>query len=190
MIKNYFYDTIYKKEKNGVIETMKKLFLPDYIIENYRELAPSFLLDRGINTLILDIDNTLVTYDDECPTSELYEWFSQLSQNGIKVAFVSNNSKERVDLFNSELSYIAFSKSQKPLVKNIKKAISLLGSTCSETALMGDQLFTDMMAGNRLGFLTILVSPIKDKTDVFTKLKRQLEKPLLKKYHKNTKGKM
>ena len=169
---------------------MKKLLLPDYILKNYRELTAHFLLEKGKKALILDIDNTLVTYDDDVPTEALYNWLSQLSENGIKIAFVSNNTKERVDLFNSKLSYVAFSKSAKPFVGCLKKAMALLGVSSTETALMGDQILTDMLAGNRMGLLTVLVPPIKDKRDAFTRFKRLLERPVLKKYYRNEKEKL
>ncbi len=163
---------------------MKKIFLPDFIFNTYRDLTPQFLLERNINTLVLDIDNTLVPYEVATPTDELYKWFASLDENGINIAFVSNNGRERVELFNEKLSYVAFYKSKKPLLKAIKRALKILGTNAQSTALMGDQIFTDMLAGNRMGFTTVLLPPIKDKTDAFTRFKRVLEKPIVKKYYK------
>ena len=62
-----------------------------------------------------------------------------------------------------------------------------MGSTQRTTALMGDQIFTDILAGNKLSLLTVLVPPIKDKTDVFTRFKRLMEKPIIKKLRKEKK---
>ena len=163
---------------------MKKIFLPDFIFNSYKNLTAQFLLERGADTLILDIDNTLVPYEIETPTEELYGWFSEMSKNGIKIAFVSNNDKKRVELFNEKLGYAAFYKSKKPLLKTMKKVMNILESTPKKTLLMGDQVFTDVLAGNRMGFITVLLPPIKDKTDLFTKIKRVLEKPILRKYYK------
>ena len=163
---------------------MKKIFLPDYIFNKYNDLTPEFLLNKGIDTLVLDIDNTLVPYEVATPTDELYEWFASMDKNGIKIAFVSNNGKQRVELFNEKLSYVAFYKSKKPLLKTIKKVLKILESGATTTALMGDQIFTDVLAGNRMGFMTILLPPIKDKTDAFTRFKRVLERPIVKKYYK------
>lgn len=163
---------------------MKKLFLPDYILKTYSDLTPEFLLSLGIDTLVLDIDNTLVPYEIPLPTPKLLTWFSTLNENGVKIAFVSNNDRQRVELFNSELSFVAFYKSKKPLLKTMKKTLETLGADCEKTALMGDQIFTDVLAGNRMGFITFLVPPIKDKTDLFTRAKRFFEKPVIKKYYK------
>ena len=163
---------------------MKKIFLPDFIFNSYSDLTPQFLLGRNIDTLVLDIDNTLVPYEVDKPTKELYEWFSSLEENGIRVAFVSNNDKKRVELFNEELLYTAFYKSKKPLLGTVKKVMNILGAVPQKTLLMGDQIFTDILAGNRMGFYTALLPPIKDKTDLFTKFKRAMEKPIIRKYHK------
>ena len=68
--------------------------------------------------------------------------------------------------------------------KNLKKAMADMGTDESNTILMGDQVFTDIWAAHNAGIKGILVPPIKDKTDLFTKFKRLLERPFLRKYHK------
>ena len=160
------------------------MFLPDYILNTYKDLTAEFLVEHELDTLVLDIDNTLVPYEVESPTKELYEWFSSLENKGIKIAFVSNNNRARVELFNSGLNYLAFYKSKKPLTITMKKVMRELNSNPKSTAIMGDQIFTDVLAGKSMGFLTILVPPIKDKTDLFTKFKRKIERPCIKKYYK------
>ena len=163
---------------------MKNVFLPDYFFESFSDLSVDFLKMYSIEAVILDIDNTLVPYETARPTKELLSWFDELKNAGIKVAFVSNNDSSRVNIFNEELGFFATYKSGKPFNKCLKKAISAMGSSCETTALMGDQIFTDIVAGNSLSLLTVLVPPIKDKTDPFTQFKRLLEKPILKKYMK------
>lgn len=160
---------------------MKKPFRPDYLLNSYSELTAEFLQKHNIKALILDIDNTLVPYEVAKPTEELKAWFSSLNKAGIQISFVSNNNEERVSTFNDELSYFATHKSRKPFTVNLKRAIREMGASAEETAIMGDQIFTDILAGNSLGGLTVLVPPINDKTDAFTRLKRLLEKPILNK---------
>ena len=106
---------------------------------------------------------------------------------GIKTAIVSNNNKERVELFNSKLSMPAYYKAGKPFKKNVIKAMEDIG-VCKENAIfIGDQILTDVWAAHNAGIRAILVSPIKDKTDLLTKFKRILEIPLKKKYYKSRK---
>ena len=163
---------------------MKKIFSPDYFFTSFSDVNVDFLKSHSVKALILDIDNTLVPYEIPEPTEELFFWFNELKNAGIKVAFVSNNNSKRVNTFNKELGFFATYKSKKPFTKCLKRAMTAMGSDKRTTALMGDQIFTDIVAGNRLSLLTVLVPPIKDKTDAFTRFKRLLERPIIKKFKK------
>ena len=100
----------------------------------------------------------------------------------VSAAFVSNNDKERVELFNADLHLPAYYKAGKPFKKRIFMAIKDMGVSPKETVLMGDQVFTDVWAAHNAGIRAILLPPINDKRDFLTKFKRLLEKPILKKY--------
>ena len=78
-------------------------------------------------------------------------------RSGIGVAFVSNNNKERVETFNNELGFIAFSKAKKPFKKNVLKAIEMIGSTPDRAMIMGDQVFTDVWAAKNAKIRSALV---------------------------------
>ncbi len=158
--------------------------MPDLYLDDIYEITPEYLKSKNIRAVLLDIDNTLVTYDDPMPTPSVLEWLNALKENGISAAFVSNNHKERVEKFNSELGYFASWDSKKPSGKYYRKAMEHLGSSLSDTAVIGDQVFTDVWSAKRLGLHAILVKPIKDKTSLFFKFKRWLERPILKKYKK------
>ena len=162
-----------------------KLLIPDKIFGDIYEITPEFLLSQNIRGLVLDIDNTLVTYDDPTPTPSVQKWFDEMAAADIKIAFVSNNDRERVEKFNRELGYFGVGKSGKPFGKNIRRAMEYMGTDEQNTALIGDQLFTDIMAG-KLAHLraSYLVPPIKDKLTLFFRAKRKLEKPYIKKYYK------
>ena len=165
-------------------EKMKFSLVPDFRFDKFSEATLDFLQKEGIKGVILDIDNTLEPYENPLPSSEVKEWLHTLNNNGIKTAFVSNNGKERVNTFNEELKMPAYYKAKKPFPKNLKRAMRDIGSDKSNTVMMGDQVFTDVLAGRFAGIRTILLPPIKDKTDALTKFKRLLEKPILKKYEK------
>ena len=156
--------------------------LPDYRFEKFNDITVEFLQLEGIKGLILDIDNTLEPYEHALPGEHVKAWISELESVGIRCAFVSNNSLERVAEFNTSLRIPSFYKAGKPFKKNIVKAMELIGSNKKNTLLLGDQIFTDVWAAKNAGIRSALVPPIKDKRDIFTKFKRLLEKPILKKY--------
>ena len=161
---------------------MARLTLPDYIFSKFSDITPSFLQSLGIKAILVDIDNTLAPYEEAMPNERVVAWLDSLSECGIKVALVSNNDAERVDLFNSKLGLPAFSKSGKPFPKNLRVAMGLLGSDKSNTAMIGDQLLTDAAAGKNIGLTTIVVPPINDRKSAFFRFKRALEVPTIRKY--------
>ena len=147
-------------------------------------MTTDFLIANGIRALILDIDNTLAPYEEPDPNERVLAWFSALKEAGIVAAFVSNNDFERVSRFNRKIGIPMYPKGKKPLKKYMRRAIDSLGVSPRETAIMGDQIFTDVWAGRNVGIRCIVVPPIKDKTDFFTKFKRVLERPILRYYRK------
>ncbi len=163
---------------------MGRYFCPDFYIDTYRQATPAMLQQAGIRFLLLDIDNTLAPYEQPEPDEEILAWFQGLWDAGIATAFVSNNGHERVELFNQKIGIPMFPKGKKPLRCGTRLAMEALGAKKEETAMMGDQVFTDVWAGRRIGVRTILLPPIKDKRDLGTRLKRLLEKPILRSYHR------
>ncbi len=163
---------------------MAKGLCPDWYFEHFYRVTPAFLNEVGIRYLILDIDNTLAPYEQPQPDDRIKGWFADLRDAGIRCAFVSNNHYERVELFNRELGFPMFPNGKKPLSKYMRRAMEVMQAKPEATAIMGDQIFTDVWAGRAVGIRTILVPPIKDKTDLFTKAKRVLEKPILRSYWK------
>ena len=165
---------------------MRRYFCPDFYIDTYRDATVSFLREAGIHSLLLDIDNTFAPYEQAEPDEEILAWFKAVEEAGIRAAFVSNNRRERVERFNAKIGIPIYPKGKKPLRRYTRVAMEELGAKPDETAMMGDQIFTDVWAGKLLGIRTILLPPIKDKRDIFTRFKRVLEKPILKYYRKKT----
>lgn len=157
---------------------------PDFRFKTFDEATVEFLRENNVKGVILDIDNTLEPYEHELPGEHVKAWLKALNDAGIGTAFVSNNNWERVNLFNKELGLVAFAKAKKPFKKNVLKAMELIGSTKETTMLMGDQVFTDVWAAKNAKVRSALVPPINDKKDIFTKFKRLLEKPILRKYER------
>lgn len=177
----YFEDGIMaKKEK---IKGSNSL-VPDFIFDTYKDVRPEFLTSLGIRALLIDIDNTLAPYEQDMPDESIIKWFDELRAAGISAALISNNHPPRVELFNSLLGLPAYADSGKPKRKNLLRAIDEMGVPISEVAGLGDQLLTDTLAVHRLGLISIIVPPIKDKRTPFFRFKRWLEKPFIKKYYK------
>ena len=164
-------------------------FVPEYYFKTFNEASAEFLLSIGVKGIVLDVDNTLEPYENPLPGDHVKQWLYELREQGISAAIVSNNGGERINLFNSELGLPAYYKAKKPFKKNVLNAMKDMGTDKTNTILMGDQVFTDVWAAHNTGIRAILVPPIKDKTDVFTKFKRLLEKPILKKYKKRNSAK-
>ncbi|MGM9609365.1 MAG: YqeG family HAD IIIA-type phosphatase [Eubacteriales bacterium] len=166
---------------------MRKYLSPDYYVNTYRDVTVEFLAREGIRYLILDIDNTLAPYEQPEPDEEHLAWFAALSAAGVRAVFVSNNKPVRVTLFNERIGIPFFAKAGKPGRRSMRRAMEKIGATPEETAMMGDQIFTDVWAGRRVGVRTILLPPIRDKRDLGTRLKRLFEKPILRYYRKHKK---
>ena len=163
---------------------MKLTFVPEYYFETFDKASADFLSEIGVKGIVLDVDNTLEPYENPTPGEHVVAWLESLKAKGISAAIVSNNGGERINLFNKELGLPAYYKAKKPFKKNVLNAMADMGTDKSNTILMGDQVFTDVWAAHNTGIRAILLPPIKDKTDVFTRFKRLLEKPILKKYRK------
>ena len=158
--------------------------VPDYIFDPFDACCVDFLKKIGVSGIVLDIDNTLEPYENPSPGPKVVEWLDSLLANGIKAAIVSNNDLSRVEKFNRSLGLPAYAKGAKPFKKNVLRAIKDMGIDKSSAILMGDQIFTDVWAAKNAGIPAILVSPIRDKRDVFTRFKRLLERPIVKKYYR------
>ena len=163
---------------------MQGPLMPDYMFRTFDEITPAFLQSLGIRAILADIDNTLAPYEQPEPDDRIKNWIASLAAAGIAIAFVSNNDRERVELFNRTLGVPAYWKSGKPFKKNLIKAMNDLGGTRETTVMLGDQLLTDALAGHNLGVKCLIVPPIRDKKNAFFRFKRWLEKPTVKKFKK------
>lgn len=153
-----------------------KRFLPKIHLDSVYDITISLLSENNIRGLILDVDNTLVAQYVAEPDQKLREWIDKLNKNSIKLCIVSNGSTKRVHKFNDSLGLPIISRAKKPSRNGFIKALDIMRLAPDQVAVVGDQLFTDMWGGNRLGMFTILVTPIDKKEEFFVMLKRYLEK--------------
>ena len=159
---------------------MFRSFFPDEYLDSTYEIDFEKLYQDGYRGLIFDIDNTLVRHGE--PADErAVALFKRLKKIGFDCCLLSNNQYERVSSFNKEVQVHFIEDAHKPSTKNYIKAMELMKTDRSNTIFVGDQLFTDVLGSNRLGMFSILTDPIQPESSFISKLKRNLEKKVLKK---------
>ena len=163
------------------------ILYPKEYFSSVKEITIDLLRKNKINALILDVDNTLIDYDKNLD-EEIIEWANNLKEQGIKLYILSNsNKKEKVKTVAEKLKidYDYFAK--KPLKTGFKKVQKKLDEKAENIGVVGDQIFTDVLGGNRCKMFTILVDPIAEKDIWITLLKRPLENAIKEKYKKQRK---
>ena len=152
---------------------------PRYYYKRIYNIPLPLLQEKGVRCLILDVDNTLTTHDNPVPSAGVKAWLEKVRQSGIQTVILSNNSAGRVASFADILGLPYVSEGKKPLTSGFRRCARRFGVLPEECAVIGDQLFTDIWGGNRFGCLTILVEPIQPEAMWFFRLKRRMERRLL-----------
>ncbi|KUK11051.1 MAG: HAD-superfamily phosphatase subfamily IIIA [Clostridia bacterium 41_269] len=155
---------------------MKDLLTPDLKVKSIFDIDLQVLQNKGINSLIIDLDNTITRWNALEVSNEVLSWFERIKEKGFKACLVSNNPGERVSLIAEVLGIPSIPKAGKPRRKAFRQALKILESNINETAVIGDQIFTDVLGGNRMGLYTILVEPISSHEFIGTKIMRFFEK--------------
>ena len=158
------------------------LLKPKLRVNIITDIDVNDLKRKGIEALILDVDNTLIDLDHNI-LEGAEEWCNKLKEQDIKFCILSNsNKKEKVKKVAKllDIPYIYFG--AKPLKRGFKKAKEMLNLPFNELAIIGDQIFTDVIGGNRCKMYTILVEPISTREIFITYIKRGLENKIIKQY--------
>lgn len=163
---------------------MLNLFLPNEQVSRTFDIEPESLRDNNIKGIIVDVDNTLVPWDVAHATDEVIAWLEKMKAANLKVTIFSNNNKERVTLFADPLDTPYVFNARKPLRRAFKRAQKEMGLAQSEVAVIGDQLLTDILGGNRAGFYTILVDPIVTSDAAITTFNRNVEGKILNHFYR------
>lgn len=151
------------------------------------EITIEFLKKNKLKALILDVDNTLIDKERNI-TEKVIEWVRNLKGQGVKLYILSNsNNTEKVEEISQKLKVPHHKFAMKPLKRGFKKALKELNEKAENTAIVGDQVFTDIIGGNRCNIYTILVDPIKEKEFWYTAWKRPIENKIKSKLEKHNK---
>ncbi len=164
--------------------TWLRLLTPKARLEHAFEITPDWLLARGLRGLVLDIDNTLAPTHQAGDEPQIRAWLGPLQHAKIPIRVVSNGHPKRIlefcALYNLEhVGLFGWVMAAKPIPSAFRRACQKLGLPPKAVAMVGDQIFTDMLGANIAGMYTVLVKPLSEKSMPHTKLVRKLEKLLL-----------
>ncbi len=157
-----------------------RLLAPDRYLIDVHAIDLEGLRADGIDALLLDIDNTILPRDTNAVPPELLAWTREVVSSGLKVCLVSNNWHERVRVLAVELGFPLVAKAVKPFPFAFWSATRRLGVRARRCAVVGDQLFTDVLGGKLIGARTIMVLPLSETDLPHTLLLRRLEARIMK----------
>ena len=135
-------------------------FLPGIIADELTDLTPEILRARNIRLLLMDFDNTIVPYTTDEPTETMARWLRDMGKSDIALCVVSNSKRSRVKRFCKKYDISCITHAGKPGTKGIREALAKFQVPASQTALVGDQIYTDTLGANRAGVMSILVRAI------------------------------
>ena len=156
---------------------------PDFCIKNIAELDEAFYKENNIKGIIFDIDNTLVIHKEQYPTKEVLDYFEFLTSIGVRYGIVSNNKASRVKPFCEGLGVPYAFRALKPRKKHLRAVADELGVPYNNICFVGDQLFTDILGANRMGFVSGIVEALGENETGFVAFKRIFERMVMRKYH-------
>lgn len=162
---------------------------PKEHFEKVEQITIQLLQKNKIKALILDVDNTLIDYNRKM-TESVINWVKELKGQGIKLYILSNtNQKEKVEQVAQRLEIPYRNLAKKPFKSGFLKVQQELGEKPENIGVVGDQIFTDIIGGNRCNMFTILVEPIHKKDFWYTAWKRPIENKIKKRYKQKKKEK-
>lgn len=150
--------------------------LPKLMVPSLTDITADMLHARDIKLLMLDFDNTIVPYTTNVPTEAMSAWLKEMNAGDIKVCIVSNSHSGRVPKFCEEHGLHCITHARKPTAKGINECLDRFDTKPSQAALVGDQIYTDVLGGNRAGVTSILVDAI-DNHNFWLKARHVLELP-------------
>ncbi len=161
------------------------MFRPTIELNRLTDIDINLLKKYNIKGLIIDVDNTLSTHKGEKLINGIFDWIELMESNNIKLFVLSNGKKDRLKEFMKKIPLEYNAMALKPLPFKLLKAVKKTGLKRKETAICGDQIFTDVFCGKLAGVKQILLNPILPETKRSFKIKRYFEQKLKKRWHKN-----
>lgn len=153
------------------------ILYPQYAADRVTDLSAERLARLGIRALLLDVDCTLKRYTEPMPAQDVLDWLEAMRRAGIFLCLLSNGKAPRIAKTAERLGLPYIALALKPLPRGCRRALAEFHLKAEETAMVGDQLLADVVAGNLAGLTTILITPIHPEEEhVYTRIKRPFEK--------------
>ena len=169
-----------------IIMAMFTRLRPHLLFPRLVDVPHELLLAQGISGVILDLDNTLTPWHTLLISADVERWIARMRQCGLQACIVSNAATgNRVRPVAERLGLPWVTRAAKPLPFGFQRGMQLMDTPPEATAIIGDQLFTDVYGGNALGLLTILVDPLTPRESIVTRL---LQRPLERLIGRTAKG--
>lgn len=149
------------------------------MVEAVYDLKAEDLLRHGIRAVLVDLDNTLIAWNNPDGTPEVRAWLDEMTIADISVVVVSNNKHSRVERAVARFGVDFVSRAMKPFTRGIDIAIERYGFDKDEVIMVGDQLMTDIRAAHRAGIQSVLVKPLVTSDAWNTKINRWRERRVL-----------
>jgi len=165
------------------------MLTPDYYYDSVFQIPYEEFLKKKIRGLIFDLDNTLTPFHEKLPPAKIVALMKRLEKMGFEICLLTNNTTKRLNRFNEGMKLKGIANGLKPFTRGIRQAMKLMGTSRSQTVIIGDQLLSDIWAGKNARICTILVKPITEKDFFFVRMKRVIERFMLRKYFRELKKK-
>ena len=157
---------------------MSVSLLPKLVAGALPDLTPELFVRRGIRLIMLDFDNTIVPYTTDVPEERMLAWLEGMKRSGLQLCVVSNSKRSRVKRFCEKYGLDCITHSKKPFPKGIRQCLNRYKLDAGSTALVGDQIFTDVLGANSAGVFSVLVKAI-DNHNIWLKLRHVAELPFI-----------
>lgn len=158
------------------------IIMPDLMLKSVTQITPELLKKLNVKGIILDVDSTLAEHNGKKPYDGVVEWINSMRSANIKLNILSNNRAHRVSSFAKKLDLPFTANGAKPLPRGVLRAARQMQLDVEDTLVVGDQIYTDVMAGNLAKAKTVLLPIPSTKENLFFRFKRVLERPIRKSY--------
>ena len=153
---------------------------PNLILDSVSNITPELLQKHGIRSLLLDVDSTLKRYRATEIPQENVQWIESLREAGIQFCILSNGLEHRIRPIAEQINIPFVAPAMKPTPFGCRTAIQTMEFDPKATAIVGDQVFADILAGKLAKIFTILVTPIHPEEEHwYTRIKRPFEKLII-----------
>lgn len=153
-------------------------FLPSVQTDALTDITEEYLQKKGIRLLMMDFDNTIVPYTTNIPTEQMTNWLETMNRSSIQLCVVSNSKNQRVQIFCKQYGLDCITHARKPFTDGICRCLEKYNIPPEESALVGDQIYTDTLGGNCAGVTSILVKAIYNH-NIWLKLRHIAELPFI-----------